>query len=595
MSGAFQSVEKVGPKRQIPCLRDETLKEIEVSLLNALVGSDEDFSEVEALGLHAEDFSTETHRLVFEAMKRLHGRGEPTDALMLDNELKGTPRPDGGAWSVYIMNVLGVALPLENLDYRVGKIREASRLRKLAEAGYRLHEAARKGDSEDAGEWGERIAELQSHGETDTGAVSEPNPEVEYPDILNEAAFHGLAGEIVRAVEPNSEADPIALLSSLLTGFGNIIGDGAYFAVGRERHYLKLFIALVGDSAKGRKGTSWSPIRSLFGAVDPHWTESRVVSGLSSGEGVIYHLRDPIYKTEVDKKTGAVNEVLADAGESDKRLFILEGELAQPLKLLRREGNILSPVLRNAWDSGDLRTLTKNTPLQASGAHVSIIGHITKQELVRGLSEVETGNGFANRFLWLCVRRSKVLPFGGDFDSAVFEPLENKLREAVEFASQAGQLTWAAATRPLWESVYPDLSEGRPGLVGAITARAEAQVTRLACLYALLDRSKEIEPEHLRAALSLWDYCEASTRYIFQKSAGGPLANKILKALTKRPDGMTRTEVNNLLGGNYLAPQIQEALDGLRGTGLVSTETAKTGGRPSERWCLVKTVTEKTE
>lgn len=427
-----------------------------------------------------------------------------------------------------------------------------------------------------------------------SGTDPEVTFEVDYPAPLNEAAFHGLAGEIARAIEPNSEADPAALLSSFLAGFGNIVGDGAYVLVGRERHHPRLFTALVGDSAKGRKGTSWTPIRSMLEAVDPDWIKNRVVSGLSSGEGVIYHLRDPIYKAEVDKKTGVVNEVLADAGESDKRLFVLEGELAQPLRLLRREGNILSPVLRNAWDSGDLRTLTKNSPLKASGAHLSVIGHITKRELIRCLTEVETGNGFANRFLWLCVRRSKVLPFGGDFSPDIFEPLENRLREAVDFAKEAGEITWAKDTRALWESVYPDLSEGKPGLAGDITNRAEAQVIRLACIYALLDQSAEIEPEHLGAALAVWRYCEDSARYIFQGAARTPLANRVLGALTKRLDGMTRTEINDLLGGNYKASQIQEALDELRGAGLAYTKKVKTGRKSAEVWFLMKRSTDYT-
>lgn len=469
------------------------------------------------------------------------------------------------------------------------RVQADSRQRRRGELEIRLGQARLERDSQ-------RIEELEGElASIHVGADQEGTLEVEYPAALDKAALHGLAGEIVRAIEPNSEADPIALLSSLLTGFGNIIGDGAYFMVGRERHGLKLFTALVGDTAKGRKGTSWSPIRSMLEAVDPGWTEGRELSGLSSGEGVIYHLRDPIYKTEIDKKTGAVNEVLADAGESDKRLFVLEGELAQPLRLLRREGNILSPVLRNAWDSGDLRTLTKNNPLKASGAHLSIIGHITKQELVRCLTDVETGNGFANRFLWFCVKRSKVLPFGGDFAPDVFEPLEDRLREAVDFAKEAGEITWHEDTRDLWASVYPELSEGKPGLIGAITGRAEAQVTRLACLYALLDRSRKIEPEHLQAALAVWEYAEASVRYIFQGASLDPLANKILKALANRPDGMTRTEINNFLKGHCLTSQIQEALNELWSAGLIRVETVNTGGRPLERWFLVKRVAEKAE
>ena len=43
------------------------------------------------------------------------------------------------------------------------------------------------------------------------------------------------------------------------------------------------------------------------------------------------------------------------------------------------------------------------------------------------------------------------------------------------------------AARQLWAEIYPELSEGKSGLVGALTARSEAQVLRLSCIYALLE------------------------------------------------------------------------------------------------------------
>jgi len=242
-----------------------------------------------------------------------------------------------------------------------------------------------------------------------------------------------------------------------------------------------------------------------------------------------------------------------------------------------------------------LQTLTKNSPIKATGAHISIIGHITKSELIRALREIETGNGFANRFLWLCVRRSKCLPFGGDFSKIDLDSLTKKLREAVEFAQQAGEIKWAEEAKPLWESIYSELSEGKPGIVGAITARAEAQVTRVACIYALLDLSTEIKPAHLRAAIAVWSYVEDSVRFIFQNKAGDPTANKILSALEVRPQGMSRTEINNLLGGHFSSTQIDEALDSLRVLNLARRKDTETGGRSVERWFFVKRNAEKAE
>ena len=246
-------------------------------------------------------------------------------------------------------------------------------------------------------------------------------------------------------------------------------------------------------------------------------------------------------------------------------------------------------------DTGKLQTLTKNSPTKATGALVSIIGHITKSELLRALNEIETGNGFANRFLWFCVRRSKCLPFGGNFSEINLDYFTNKLRGAVEFAKQAGEITWAAEAKPLWASIYPELSEGKPGIAGAVTARAEAQVTRLACIFALLDCSVWIKVSHLKAALEVWSYAEASVHYIFQNTMNDPLANKILEALTVKPHGMTRTEINNLLGGHYNTTRIDEALESLRVSNLSRCKKTETGGRPVERWIFAKRDAEKAE
>jgi hypothetical protein len=227
--------------------------------------------------------------------------------------------------------------------------------------------------------------------------------------VLGKEALYGLAGDIVTVVDPHTEADPVAVLTNLLVAIGNAVGRGAYCEVGADRHHLNLFAALVGESGKGRKGMSWGPVRDLMSAADPFWGEDRVSNGLSSGEGLIYAVRDRILDTD---KNG--DPIVVDEGVDDKRLLVLESELASVLKVMGREGNTLSPVVRQAWDGGKLQTLTKNSPTKATDPHVSLIGHMTTEELRRYLSKTEAANGFANRFLFILVRRSKVLPFGGD-------------------------------------------------------------------------------------------------------------------------------------------------------------------------------------
>jgi Protein of unknown function (DUF3987) len=351
---------------------------------------------------------------------------------------------------------------------------------------------------------------------------------------------------------------------------------------------MRLFCALVGETSKARKGTSWGYLKNIFGGIDPIWKE-HIQTGLSSGEGLIWAVRDEITKRQPVKEKGRLSgyeEVVIDEGVEDKRVLIVEGEFAATLRVLGRDGNTLSAVIRNAWDTGDLQTLTKNSPAKATGAHVSLIVHITRQELLHYLTSIEAGNGFGNRFLWFCVKRSKSLPFGGGIHKVNFEPLMKRLKKTVESAKDVTEITWAENTRPLWAEIYPELSEGKPGLIGALTARGEAYVTRLACVYALLDLSTGVKPEHLKAALAIWDYVEASVRYIFQNATGDPLANEIIEALTDRPEGMTRTEIYKYFNHHESSEHIQASLQLLYSLRKVRKETLTTEGRPREVWIL---------
>ena len=112
------------------------------------------------------------------------------------------------------------------------------------------------------------------------------------PTALSAAAYHGLAGAIVRRIEPHTEADPAALLLTLLTMFGNLVGRSAHFLISGGRHYPVIFTALVGPTASGRKGTALHSVLPVFRAVDADWAERCIVSGLSSGEGIIESVRN---------------------------------------------------------------------------------------------------------------------------------------------------------------------------------------------------------------------------------------------------------------------------------------------------------------
>jgi hypothetical protein len=119
---------------------------------------------------------------------------------------------------------------------------------------------------------------------------------------------------------------------------------------------------------------------------------------------------------------------------------------------------------------------------------------------------------------------------------------------------------------------------------GCVTGRAEAQVVRIALIYALLDEKNRIGVEHLKAALAVWDYADESARYVFGESSGDPVRDNIAAALRGSEKGMPRTQISNRLGRHAKADHIDRALADLLSAGLVETSTLKTGGRPQEVW-----------
>ncbi len=389
---------------------------------------------------------------------------------------------------------------------------------------------------------------------------------------LGEEAFHGLAGEIVRAIEPHSEADPAAILAQFLAAVGNAIGSGPCFRVEADRHACNLFAVIVGETASARKGSSWGQARRLVERADPEWAD-RIKNGASSGEGLIAEVRD--------SQEDDVN------GVDDKRMLIVETELASVLERMSASGNTLSQMLRQAWDGGKLDALVKRDRITATGAHISLVGHITAEELRRKLTETEQANGFANRILWIYAQRSKSLPFGGNLSSVDWTPYVDRLSTVLSNKNEK-TFGFSPSARKMWAAIYEELSTTPPGLLGAVLARGPAQVRRLAVIYALLDGKSIVTAPHLRAALALWRYAADSAALIFGSALGDPTADLILTHLRESPKGLRLKGIHDALGRHRTGEEIERALQVLVANELVAAVKEKTGGRPATRWQVVE-------
>jgi hypothetical protein len=383
---------------------------------------------------------------------------------------------------------------------------------------------------------------------------------------LESAAFHGIAGAWVEAVAPYTEAHPAGVLASFLVAAGSAIGREPHLQVGPTRHGVNEYVALVGPSATGRKGDAADIGMRPVERADRTWAAERVHSGFGSGEAVIKLLGD---------KDGEEQEPL------DPRLLVREGELAGPLAVASRDGSTLSTTLRNAWDG---RPLENNTVargmLRASTTHVSIIAAITAEELRRRLTATDQANGFANRFLFLAVRRVRELPEPPPLPDKLVAEFSDHLAAVFAHVRTFTRVTRDAEAREAWRVAYGrELSVDRPGLVGACTSRAEAHAARLSLLYALLDGRDSIGLKHHNAALALWRCCERSVQMVWGDMLGDPIADRIL-AEARLQGRLTRTQVRDLFSRHRSAADLDRALDQLVVDEYLAIEQLPTGGRP---------------
>jgi hypothetical protein len=147
------------------------------------------------------------------------------------------------------------------------------------------------------------------------------------PPTLDDPALYGLAGRIVRSLAPHSEADPVALLLQFLA--------------------------------------------ALFAQADQPWATRRVTTNRPTAVTILQALQD-------------------QPSPTDRRLFLLSEEFASILPLLARETGQLSPLLRCAWDGGDLSVQHGPRLIHATGPHISLVGHVTQGELLRYIGRSET-------------------------------------------------------------------------------------------------------------------------------------------------------------------------------------------------------------
>ncbi|QWF80463.1 DUF3987 domain-containing protein [Amycolatopsis sp. CA-230715] len=391
---------------------------------------------------------------------------------------------------------------------------------------------------------------------------------------LDSAVFDCYLGGLVSHVAPTSEADPVAVLASLLCAAGVALGQGPHVRAGDDPHPLLVWPLIVGRTSAGRKGTSWSTARRLIAAADADFHQDNIKSGLSSGEGLAerFAIKD---EDEADTQ-----------GPRDLRLMVMESEWAGVMAKMKREGNSLSAILRAAWEGGDLSTLTVAARV-APSSHVGILAHITPQEFRDKVSASDLAGGTYNRFLPLAVARSKFLPFSQGAPADLVDQLGTEFAARLHTGANLGQLDYTEDAVTLWRDLYIEFStdHGDVAAVEQFISRAVPNCLRIAAIHAALDGDTRIGTTHLTAAAALVRYSIASARAIFTDTATpARLAAWIAEA---GENGRTRTDITRQFfkGRPPAKPELDALLEQLTAadTGGVETRSLpRADGRPGK-------------
>lgn len=359
---------------------------------------------------------------------------------------------------------------------------------------------------------------------------------------LPDAALYGVLGAVVDAATRNSEATRVGVAVSVLAEFAVRYGGALRLRIGDDDRTVPLFALMVGPTGKGRKGTSSAFPKRLFAEVDRcarawSWQDEhgncsglpgtpQVVTGVSSGQGLIDLVRD---EGVTYTQAGQERQM---PGAADKRLLVDLSEFATVLVQSSNEGNILSQVLRDAFDGKPLASPARTNQLRSTGAHICMLGHVTMHEFrkqtVENKRNTDISNGLLNRFCIVYSARNKLVanpkPVPDDIRRALAQRIAFSVHEVFADVGNVGpndrrlvEFRLDRRAQVLWDSVYKTISNQRydSEVVAALMSRREALARMLAVLLAALNGECRVSRAALLAALAWSEYMVASTSRVF--------------------------------------------------------------------------------
>jgi hypothetical protein len=378
-----------------------------------------------------------------------------------------------------------------------------------------------------------------------------------FPTGPDPVAYAGLLGECTLALAEGTDAALVGLLGSLLAFAGALVPGAAYF------HRLQTsspYIALVGESSVGRKGTAMTRVHdAMADALEAVHVNRVVLDGLNSGEALVSALA---YKQTAFRYEPTVG-------------LVYEEEYASLLASRGRDGSTLDPKMRAAFDGGPLSNRrSSETKTVAPPYWLPALIGITPVELRLRLEPGALQSGSANRWLYLPVRRRDVEPANTLplLDAGTKAALREARRQAT--ARQLVLEVDLVVTRTLGD--YADfLATTGSGVARDLSRRFAVIAFRIALVHALVERSGLVGRAHLDRALALTEYGRAGLGWVFGGTVGNRDAVILLRSLRKIGSLRKHTITREILRDPL---RQQDAIDELVRLGYARVVTV-----PSER------------
>jgi predicted DNA-binding protein len=337
---------------------------------------------------------------------------------------------------------------------------------------------------------GETPAQPQADGSRAEGSITiTPAPEI---------CYRGWARSYVDLMLPTTEASPQFHLGVGLTMAGAVMGRRVAIQYGADPLYGNLYTLIVGRSGRTRKDTAIKRAIRMMSetymladgrAIRP---PSAILTDIGSSEGLVAALVDHpqmlLYLTEFSKMMGNAK---------------------------RKATSTIIPTLIEAYDTPPkMAIVTKGNPLAADYPYVSILSATQPQILAGLMANDDIHSGFANRIFYVIGPQTDPIPEPPEVDALGARSVWMSLWEAVEWYPSGTRLRMDDRAREIWREWYiaDYRSESESEEEDAMRVRHAVLIQKLALIYAVTERAKEVTAEHLEAAIALvqWMWAHVS-------------------------------------------------------------------------------------